>query len=108
MSLHFLLVHNNVNQFPNQATKLSIIFFIPYYCSTSRGITQAFKSIIQFYAGKCIEMNEDKQKIGSISKNKNVCFIIKDNKINQKIQINTKEIIKHNHSFFSEMENVPE
>lgn len=26
-------------------------------------------------------LNESKQKIGSISKNKNVCFIIKDNKI---------------------------
>lgn len=38
-------------------------------------------------------MNEGKQKIGSISKNKNVCFIIKDNEINQKIQINTEKII---------------
>lgn len=54
-------------------------------------------------------LNEGKQKIGSISKNKNVCFIIKDNKINQKIQINTKESIKHNlFFFFFKMENVPE
>lgn len=55
-------------------------------------------------------LDEGKQKIGSISKNKNVCFIIKDNKINQKTQINTKEIVKHNLFLFSfpEMENVPE
>lgn len=45
-------------------------------------------------------LNEGKQKIGSISKNKNVCFIIKDNKINQKTQINTKEIIKQSCFFF--------
>lgn len=45
-------------------------------------------------------LDEAKQKIGSISKNKNVCFIIKDNKINQKTQINTKEIIKQNLFFF--------
>lgn len=53
-------------------------------------------------------MNERKQKIGgSISKTKLHVLFIKDNEINQKIQRNTKEVIKHN-LFFQKWKNVPE
>lgn len=53
-------------------------------------------------------MNERKQKIGrSISKTKLHVLFIKDNEINQKIQRNTKEVIKYN-LFFQKWKNVPE
>lgn len=47
-------------------------------------------------------MRENKKIGGSISKTKLHVLFIKDNEINQKIQRNTKEVIKHN--LFFQME----
>lgn len=44
-------------------------------------------------------MRENKKIGGSISKTKHVLFI-KDNEINQKIQRNTKKVIKRNKFYF--------
>lgn len=69
-----------------------------------KGVTQVPQSTIKILYRE----NEWWKTIGrSISKTKLHVLFIKDNEINQKIQRNTKEVIKYN-LFFQKWKNVPE
>lgn len=53
-------------------------------------------------------MNEGKQKWeAQLAKQNLHVLFIEDNEINQKIHINTKEVIKHNKFYFQKWKNVP-